>query len=162
MRMIDERPAEVEDRSQAGHWEGDLIMGPGNRSAIGTLVERRTRFLVLLHMPDGISTAAAVGHAVSSAFSRLPDGLRRTLTWDQAKELALHQQITASTATQVFFCDAHSPWQGGQGQGCTARAQHRSEHHDRRATWDRTCPPRPAGQLRAPWHLRLTASSRDH
>ena len=86
-------------------------MGPGNRSAIGTLVERRTRFLVLLGMPDGISTAAAVGHAVSSAFSRLPDGLRRTLTWDQGKELALHQQITASTGTQVFFCDAHSPWQ---------------------------------------------------
>jgi IS30 family transposase len=116
MRMIDERPAEVEDRSQAGHWEGDLIMGPGNRSAIGTLVERRTRFLVLLHMPDGISTAAAVGHAVSSAFSRLPDGLRRTLTWDQGKELALHQQITASTATQVFFCDAHSPWQRGSNE----------------------------------------------
>ena len=116
MRMIDERPAEVEDRSEAGHWEGDLIMGPGNRSAIGTLVERRTRFLVLLHMPDGISTAAAVGHAVSSAFSRLPDGLRRTLTWDQGKELALHQQITASTATQVFFCDAHSPWQRGSNE----------------------------------------------
>ena len=74
MRMIDERPAEVEDRSQAGHWEGDLIMGPGNRSAIGTLVERSTRFLVLLHMPDGIATAAAVGHAVSCAFSRLPTG----------------------------------------------------------------------------------------
>ncbi len=116
MRMIDERPAEVEDRSQAGHWEGDLIMGPGNRSAIGTLVERRTRFLVLLHMPDAISTAAAVGHAVSSAFSGLPDGLRRTLTWDQGKELALHQQITASTATQVFFCDAHSPWQRGSNE----------------------------------------------
>src|SRR5450755_93213 len=116
MRMIDERPAEVEDRFQAGHWEGDLIMGPGKRSGMGTLVERRTRFLVLLHMPDGISTAAAAGHAVSSAFSRLPDGLRRTLTWDQGKELALHQQITASTVTQVFFCDAHSPWQRGSNE----------------------------------------------
>jgi IS30 family transposase len=116
MRMIDERPAEAEDRVQAGHWEGDLIMGPGNRSAIGTLVERTTRFLILLHMSEGIATAATVRHAVSSAFVSLPDGLRRTLTWDQGKELALHQKITASTGTHVFFCDAHSPWQRGSNE----------------------------------------------
>ena len=116
MRMIDERPAEVEDRVQAGHWEGDLIMGPGNRSAIGTLVERRTRFLVLVHLRDGVSTAQTVREGLSAAFTRLPVGLRRTLTWDQGKELALHLQITAATGTRVFFCEPHSPWQRGSNE----------------------------------------------
>jgi IS30 family transposase len=116
MTMIDERPVEVEDRAQPGHWEGDLIMGPGNRSAIGTLVERTTRFLVLLHMPEGVPTANTVREAVSTSLARLPDGLSRTLTWDQGKELALHQQITAMTGTQVFFCHAHSPWQRGSNE----------------------------------------------
>jgi IS30 family transposase len=111
MRMIDERPAEVEDRVQAGHWEGDLIMGAGNRSAIGTLVERTTRYLVLLPFPDGIATTDGVRQAITDALQNVPTGLRRTLTWDQGKELAQHQQITASTGTGVFFCDAHSPWQ---------------------------------------------------
>ena len=116
MRMIDERPAEVEDRVQAGHWEGDLIMGPGNRSAIGTLVERRTRFLMLVHLRDGVSTAQTVREGLSAAFTRLPAGLRRTLTWDQGKELAQHQQITVTSGTDVFFCDAHSPWQRGSNE----------------------------------------------
>ncbi len=116
MRMIDERPAEVEDRAEAGHREGDLIVGPGNRSAIGTPVERRTRFLVLVHLPDGVSTAQTVREGLSAAFTRLPAGLRRTLTWDQGKELAQHQQITATTGTDVFFCDAHSPWQRGSNE----------------------------------------------
>jgi len=86
-------------------------MGPGNRSAIGTLVERRSRFVISLHLPGGVSTADNVRRAISTAFGMLPGGLRRTLTWDQGKELALHQQITAQTGTSVFFCDAHSPWQ---------------------------------------------------
>lgn len=116
MRMICERPVDVEDRVQAGHWEGDLIMGPGNRTAIGTLVERTTRFLILLHLPGGVSTAQTVRHAVSIALTRLPAGLRRTLTWDQGKELAQHLQITAQTGTCVFFCDAHSPWQRGSNE----------------------------------------------
>ena len=111
MTMIDQRRAAVKDRVQAGHWEGDLIMGPGNRSAIGTLVKRTTRFLVLLHMPQGVLTTATVRQAVSSTFGALPEGLARTLTCDQGKELAHHQQITACTGTQVFFCDAHAPWQ---------------------------------------------------
>jgi len=111
MRMIDERPAEVEDRSQAGHWEGDLIMGAGNRSAIGTLVERTTRFLILLPFTEGVATTEGVRHAITAALAELPAGLRRTLTWDQGKELALHPQITTATGTDVFFCDAHSPWQ---------------------------------------------------
>jgi len=116
MRMIDERPAEVADRAQAGHWEGDLIMGAGNRSAIGTLVERTTRFLILLAFPDAVGSAEAVREAISTALERLPEGLRRTLTWDQGKELALHQQIATATAAGVFFCDAHSPWQRGSNE----------------------------------------------
>lgn len=116
MRMIDERPAEVEDRVQAGHWEGDLIMGGENRSAIGTLVERTTRFLILLSFSDGTATADGVRHAITSSLGGLPQPLRRTLTWDQGKELAMHQQITASTGTGVFFCDAHSPWQRGSNE----------------------------------------------
>jgi IS30 family transposase len=116
MRMIDERPVEVQDRVQAGHWEGDLIMGAGNRSAIGTLVERATRFLILLPFPDGIATTEGVRHAITAALEELPPGLRRTLTWDQGKELALHPQITEATGTDVFFCDAHSPWQRGSNE----------------------------------------------
>jgi IS30 family transposase len=116
MRMIDERPVEVADRVQAGHWEGDLIMGAGNRSAIGTLVERTTRYLVLLAFPDGIATTDRVRHAITDALASLPAGLRQTLTWDQGKELAQHQQITAATGTDVFFCDAHSPWQRGSNE----------------------------------------------
>jgi IS30 family transposase len=116
MRMIDERPAEVEDRAQAGHWEGDLIMGAGNRSAIGTLVERTTRYLILLAFPDGVASTDAVRQAITDALEPVPVGLRRTLTWDQGKELAHHLQITAATGTSVFFCDAHSPWQRGSNE----------------------------------------------
>ena len=111
MRMIDERPAEANDRVQAGHWEGDLIMGAGNRSAIGTLVERTTRFLILLPFTDAIATTDSVREAITGALESVPVGLRRTLTWDQGKELARHQQITARTGTSVFFRDPHSPWQ---------------------------------------------------
>jgi transposase, IS30 family len=116
MRMIHERPVEVQDRRQAGHWEGDLIMGPGKRSAIGTLVERTTRFVILLPFTDGVPAAEEVRRAICCAFERLPAGLRRTLTWDQGKELAAHQQITAITGTPVFFCDAHAPWQRGSNE----------------------------------------------
>jgi IS30 family transposase len=116
MTMIDERPIEVEDRLQLGHWEGDLIMGPSNRTAIGTLLERNTRFLILLAFPGAVATADGVRHAISTALGSLPPGLRRTLTYDQGKELALHQQITAGTGTRVFFCDAHAPWQRGSNE----------------------------------------------
>jgi transposase, IS30 family len=116
MRMIDERPVEVQDRVETGHWEGDLIMGAGNRSAIGTLVERTTRFLILLPFTEGVATTEAVRHAITAALAEQPARLRRTLTWDQGKELAQHQQITAATGTDVFFCDAHSPWQRGSNE----------------------------------------------
>jgi IS30 family transposase len=113
MTMIAERPAAVEDRVEFGHWEGDCIMGAGNRSAIGTLVERRTRYLILVHLPTGRPTAEAMREGITTALTAMPAWLRRTLTWDQGKELALHQQITECTGTKVFFCDAHSPWQRG-------------------------------------------------
>jgi transposase, IS30 family len=116
MAMIAERPAEVDDRVQVGHWEGDCIMGVGNRSAIGTLVERSTRYLILIHVPTGRPTAEVMRTGITTALGRLPALLRRTLTWDQGKELALHQRITEQTGTRVFFCDAHSPWQRGSNE----------------------------------------------
>ena len=116
MTMIADRPVEVGDRVQVGHWEGDCIMGPGNRSAIGTLVERTTRFLILVHVPTGRPTAAAMRDGITDALGALAPHLRRTLTWDQGKELALHHQITARTGTRVYFCDAHSPWQRGSNE----------------------------------------------
>jgi IS30 family transposase len=116
MRMIAERPAEAQDRLQAGHWEGDLIMGPGNRSAIGTLIERSTRYVILVGFPEAIPSAQAVRAGIEAAFARLPAAMTRTLTWDQGKELALHQLITAATGVEVFFCDAHAPWQRGSNE----------------------------------------------
>jgi len=116
MTMISERPQEVEDRVELGHWEGDCIMGAGNRSAIGTLVERCTRFLMLIHVPTDQPNADAVRDGVCAALQALPRDLRRTLTWDQGKELALHQQISARTGIQVYFCDAHAPWQRGSNE----------------------------------------------
>jgi IS30 family transposase len=113
MTMIADRPGEVDDRCQLGHWEGDCIMGAGRRTAIGTLVERRTRYLILIHVPTGRPTAEVIRDGVTVALGKLPVGLRRTLTWDQGKEMALHQQITERIGTKVFFCDAHSPWQRG-------------------------------------------------
>lgn len=116
MTMISDRPPEVEDRVQLGHWEGDCIVGAASRSAIGTLVERRTRFLILIHVPTGRPTAEAMRTGISTALGRLPAELRRTLTGDQGKELALHQKITEDIGTNVFFCDAHSPWQRGSNE----------------------------------------------
>jgi len=116
MTMIADRPAEVEDRIQVGHWEGDCIMGTRNRSAIGTLVERTTRFVMLGARARRSADAEAIRDGVCAAFAQLPPQLRRTLTWDQGKELALHQQITGRSGAQVYFCDAHSPWQRGSNE----------------------------------------------
>ena len=110
MTMIDQRPAEADDRSVAGHWEGDLITGTQNRSAIGTLVERCSRFTVLLHLP-GRHTAEAVRDAIIAAFAQLPPERRRSLTWDQGSELALHAEIADALGMPVFFCEKASPWQ---------------------------------------------------
>ena len=111
--MIADRPAEGEDRLQVCHWEGDCIMGAGNRSAIGTLVERHTRFLMLIHVPREQPTAQAIRDGICAAMADLPADLGRSVTWDQGKEMALHAQITATLGTNIYFCDAHSPWQRG-------------------------------------------------
>jgi len=113
MVNISERPAEVADRAVPGHWEGDLIMGStASNSAIGTLVERASRFVMLLHLPDGHG-ADAVAAAMVETMSRLPETLRRTLTWDQGHEMMSHPAIAAATGLDIYFCDPHSPWQRG-------------------------------------------------
>ena len=116
MTMIADRPVEVDDQVQIGHWEGDCIMGAGNRSAIGTLVERSTRSVILIHVPTGRPSSEAMRDGITEALGALAPHLRRTLTWDQGKELSLHHQITANTGTRVYFCDAHSPWQRGSNE----------------------------------------------
>ena len=112
MVLIAERPPEVDDRRVPGHWEGDLITGTANKTAIGTLVERTTRFVMLLHLPVDHG-AVAVGDAIAAAILTLPEALRRTLTWDQGVELAGHAQLHIDTDIDVYFCDPHSPWQRG-------------------------------------------------
>jgi IS30 family transposase len=110
--MISERPAEADDRAVPGHWEGDLILGAHNRSAVGTLVERSTRFLVLLHLP-GPHDAVAFHDAVVEAMTALPAQLRRSLAWDQGLEMRNHKQISIAADLPIYFCDPHSPWQRG-------------------------------------------------
>ena len=115
MVMISERPAEAEDRAVPGHWEGDLIAGAASKSAIGTLVERSTRFVMLLHLPDGHG-AAQVAAAMTGAMGTLPGQLRRSLTWDQGSEMTNHAQIALATDLQIYFCDPRSPWQRGSNE----------------------------------------------
>jgi transposase, IS30 family len=110
MVNISERPAEAADRAVPGHWEGDLIEGRAGRSQIGTLVERTTRYVMLVPLPDG-KTAGAFAAAVTPVIAGLPGSLRRSLAWDQGREMALHKQIAVAADCKIYFCDPHSPWQ---------------------------------------------------
>jgi IS30 family transposase len=110
MTMIDQRPQEAADREVAGHWEGDLIIGKNGRSAVGTQVERSSRYTILLHLP-GRHTSDAVRDAVIDALRALPQQLRRSLTWDQGSEMALHAEIAEALGMPVYFCERASPWQ---------------------------------------------------
>ena len=144
MIMISERPADAADRAVPGHWEGDLIMGAHNRSAIGTLVERATRYVLLLHLPHGHGPTA-MRDALTAKINTLPAQLRRSLTWDQGNEMHFHGQFTQATDMPVYFCDPHSPWQRGSNENTngllrqyfpkgTDLAQHSAQHLDHVAT----------------------------
>jgi IS30 family transposase len=120
---ISQRPAEVADRAVAGHWEGDLIVGPASMSAIGTLVERTSRFTILLHLPDR-HDANTVAEAMIAQMRHLPDYLRRSITWDRGSELAGYRDIQLALDTTLYFCDPHSPWQRGTNENTNRLLRH--------------------------------------
>ncbi len=111
MISIEQQPAEVTDRSVAGHWEGDLIVGKDHQSALGTLVERSTRYLLLVHLKA--KDAESVRKAFAKKLRTMPKDIKRSLTYDRGKEMAQHKEFTISTKMQVYFCHPHSPWQRG-------------------------------------------------
>ncbi len=120
---MSERPAEANDGVIPGHWEGDLIVGSASGAAIATLVERTTRFVVLVHLPNGHS-ATALHDALIGALNLMPAMLRRSLTCDQGSELARHVEITKGTGVPIFFCDPHSPWQRGTNENTNGLLRH--------------------------------------
>jgi len=116
MVMIADRPAEVEDRAVPGHWEGDLILGKDGKSCIGTVVERTTGFLMLIHVPAGANRVEAVRDGLIRKMGALPDELRQSLTWDQGTEMHRHKEVRIAADIDIYFCDPHSPWQRGSNE----------------------------------------------
>jgi len=116
MVMIADRPAEVEDRALPGHWEGDLIVGKDGKSCIGTIVERTTGFLILIHVPAGANRVEAVRDGLIRKMGALPDELRQSLTWDQGTEMHRHKEVQIAADIDIYFCDPHSPWQRGSNE----------------------------------------------
>jgi IS30 family transposase len=114
MLSIHVRPPEVEDRLMPGHWEGDLIKGKANASAVGTLVERTSGYLMLIKMADATATSALEGF--SAALNGMPLAVRKSMTYDQGREMARHAEITQRTGVAIYFCDPHSPWQRGSNE----------------------------------------------
>jgi transposase, IS30 family len=112
MRPISERPTEVQQRKTGGHWEGDFIVGKGGQSAIGTIVERMTRFTILVHL-DGTRGAETLRDQLVESFQKLPAHARLSLTWDQGMEMSRHHEISRRLSMPVYFCEPHSPWQRG-------------------------------------------------
>ncbi|WP_347505302.1 IS30 family transposase [Pseudomonas anguilliseptica] len=108
------RPPEIEDRLMPGHWEGDLIKGKANASSVGTLVERTSGYLMLIKMNDATATSAMEGF--SAALNRMPLAMRKSMTYDQGREMARHAEITQRTGIAIYFCDPHSPWQRGSNE----------------------------------------------
>ena len=162
---ISQRPAEAQDRAIPGHWEGDLIVGPYSRSAIGTLVERATRFTMLLHLP-GRHTAQEVAAAMIAEMGQLPEHLRRSMTWDRGSELADYARIQTDLKMPVYFCDPHSPWQRGSNENTNRLLRHWfPKAHDlseftredlRRAADSLNARPRPTLDMQTP-AMRLNA-----
>jgi IS30 family transposase len=153
--MISERPAEVEDRAVPGHREGDLIMG-SRKTSIGTLVERSARYVMLLKLEK--PTADAVRTALANKILALPEQLRRSVTWDQGKEMADHVRFTVDTGVQIYFCEPHSPWQRGTNENTngllrqyfpkgTNLAAHSEEEIDAVARQHNECPRQTLGWM---------------
>ena len=143
---IAERPPEVDERAVPGHWEGDLLIGKAGRSAIATLVERQTRFTLLIQLPQG-RTAESVRSALTENIQRLPEGLRRTLTWDQGKEMAEHARFTIDSNVQVYFCDPSSPWQRGTNENTNGLLRQYFRKGDDLNRYDQTALDRVADEL---------------
>jgi IS30 family transposase len=120
---ISDRPPEADDRAVPGHWEGDLIIGVGGGSAIGTLVERSTRFTLLLHLP-GDHSADTVTTAMITTMKDLPEHLRRSITWDRGSEIAGYERIRLELGAPVYLCDPHSPWQRGTNENTNRLLRH--------------------------------------
>ena len=122
MARLSERPSEADDRLTPGHWEGDLIKGAGNKSAVGTLVERSSRLVMLAKVTDGSASAALGG--VSNALNRVYDPMKKTLAYDRGKEMSCHKELTQATGMKVYFADPHSPWQRGSNENTNGLLRH--------------------------------------